>query len=341
MTRIAIALSVALALPCGPAAAAPAKKAAKGKAAQTAPAASADELNKLKGDFKWGMSPEDIATKVQDRIRASYDEKLQKTANDPTRQDRVRKEMMAELDKVKSKVIKFDGQKTGYDVSIVDQEFLHNTSESMLVAKEATSSRYFFFANEKLYKMFIAFDKEMLQGKSFREFGQLMQAKYGKAREVNVEEKSKAGVKVKLDHYVWSSKSGDMLRLVDRSEFYDVYCLVIYDGAVAKQQDETRKSRATGDKKDSLVEAVTTGGKDDRDGNDNIIDQITGKQTLKPGEHRAKEIVVPSPTGGVRAPTPDEVNRKEPASERTSAPDTKGSKKKESAGSAETKGIAL
>ena len=126
------------------------------------------------------------------------------------------------------------------------------------------------------------------------------------------------------------------------SEFYDVYCLVIYDGAVAKQQAETRKSRPTVDKKDALVEAVTAGGKDDRDGNDNVIDRITGKETLKPGEHRAKDIwSVHRPPAASGAPTPDEVNRKEPASDRTSAPDTKGSKKKESAGSAETKGIAL
>ena len=141
---------------------------------------------------------------MQDKIRATLRGALDKTANDPTRHDRLRKEMMAEVEKVKTKLVKFDGQKTGYDVSIVDQEFLHNAGESMLVAKEETATRYFFFKDDRLYKMFIAFDKEILQGKSFREFGQLMQARFGKAKEVTVEEKTKAGVKVKLDHFVWS-----------------------------------------------------------------------------------------------------------------------------------------
>ena len=155
--------------------------------------------------------------------------------------------------------------------------------ESMLMAKEATATRYFFFSGDKLYKMFMAFDKEILEGKSFSDFGQLMQAQYGRAKEVNVEERTKAGVKIHLDHYVWGSKSGDMLRLVDRSEFYDVYCLVIYDGAIARRQDEARRARKTGPKGDSLVEAVTSAPVNDRDANDNIVDQITGKQIKKTG----------------------------------------------------------
>jgi hypothetical protein len=283
-----------------------ADKADKGGKAAKGPAA---EFEKLKGNYKWGMTPDEIIGKVQDNVRDTFEERLKKTLNDPTKQDRVRKEMAAEVERVKTKVVKFDGQKTGYDVSIVDQEFLHNTHESMLVAKEETDTRYFFFADDRLYKMFIAFDKEMLQGKSFREFGQLMQARFGKAREVNVEEKTKAGVKVKLDHFVWGNKNSDMLRLVDRSEFYDVFCLVIYDGKVADKQDEIRKGRAKGPKHDNLVEAVTTQSSSDRDPHDNVLDQITGKEVLKPGERRAADIVVPSPVPAVKAPSAAEVNK--------------------------------
>jgi hypothetical protein len=316
-----------------------ADKADKKAAPAKGPAA---EFEKLKGNYKWGMSPDEIIAKVQENVRAGFDERLQKTLNDPTKQDRVRKEMAAEVDRVKAKVVKFDGQKTGYDVSIVDQEFLHGIGESMLVAKEETDTRYFFFANDRLYKMFIAFDKEMLQGKTFREFGQLMQHRFGKAKEVNVEEKTKAGVKVKLDHFVWGTKNGDMLRLVDRSEFYDVFCLVIYDGKVAEKQDEIRKSRSGGPKHDNLVEAVTTQSKNDLDPNDNVIDQISGKEVLKPGEKRAADIVVPSPVPAVRAPTPSEVNR-DRAEKAEKKSEEKGSTKKQKPAKPgdETKGLPL
>lgn len=319
-----------------------AKAAPKGKAqakASEPPIASAKEIDKFKGDFKWGMGVEGVLTHVKDRIRKSYDERLEKTANDPSRQDRIRKEMRAELEGAKNKVIKFDGQKTGYDTSIIDQEFAHRTAESMVVFKEDNWDRYFFFRDEKLYKMFIAFDKAMFAGKSFEEFGGLMQAKFGKAKEVTIEEKTKAGVKVKLDHYVWGSKTGDALRLVDRSEFYDVFCLVVYEGKIASDLEAARKiANPTYEKRDALVEAVTSGTVNDRDPNDNILDRITGTETKKPGD-RGNEgnIVVPSVSGG-RGPSAAEVNRRESAEEPAKA---KSKDKANSNRPAETRGLEL
>jgi hypothetical protein len=341
MTRLAIALVAALLVTgtlSGVGEAKP-EKAGKAKAVdKAAPTASASELDKLKGDYKWGMTPDEVVGKVQERLRATYDEKLKKSAHDPTRHDRIRKEMISEADKLKGKVIKFDGQTTGYDVSIIDQEFVQNNGESMLTAKEDTATRYFFFKDDRLYKMFIALDKEMLQGKSFRDFGKLMQARFGKAREVTVQEKTKAGVQIKLDHFVWGSKGGDKLRLVDRSEFYDVYCLVIYDGNVEKEQEAIRLSRRTGPKQDALVEAVTSKTANDLDPNDNVLDQITGKKVGKPGEEQGKAIVVPSvnaPTSppAVKAPTPAEVNR----GERAARPAASSSESEEGAGEGKSK----
>ncbi len=306
---VALLLAAAPAAPVA-AGAEKAKTKPKAAAAKAAPLASAEEINKMKGDFKWGMTLEEVTAKVAERIEAGYAERLQRTANDPTGQDRVRKEMRADVQSIGKNFVKFEGPKSGYDVSIIDQEFTQKTSESLLVAKEPNSTRYFFFAYEKLYKMFVAFDKDMLNGKSFPEFGGLMQARFGKAREVFVEQKTKAGVKKKLDYYTWGSKTGDVLRLVDRSEFYDVYCLVLSDGQVDKLLADARKANPTAVRGlDPVVEAVTAAPVNDRDSNDNVIARITGKKIHKPGDDQdTQNIVVPSPTAGVRAPSAAEVN---------------------------------
>ena len=291
MTRFTIALLTATLLVAGSAEAAKrGRKADKGMAKAT----SAKEIDKLKGDFKWGMSSADVIAKVEARVADSYTDRLKKAAHDPSSEYRIRKAMRSEVDEVKERLVKFEGEKTGYDVSIIDEEFLHGTGEAMLVAKEESATRYFFFADDRLYKMFLAFDKEMLQGKSFREFGQLMQARFGKAKEVAVKENTKAGPKVRLDHFVWAADSGDRLRLVDRSQFYDVYCLVVYDGKIAERQETVRRSRRTGPEKNTLVEAVTTKSVNDLDPNENILDQITGVKVQKLGEQRVDPIVVPS-----------------------------------------------
>lgn len=320
MKKLAVATLLAAAyltnasLSAGPALAAKKKPAASKSKVAAPPNASAAEINKLKGDFKWGMNPDEVAAELTKRLGATYADKLKESANDPTKNDRLRKQLRDEVAALKKKYTKFDGPKTGYDVSIIDQEFAQRTGESMMTAKEPSATRYYFFHDERLYKMFVAFDKDMLQGKSFEEFGAMMQARFGKAKEVFVDEKSKAGVKRKLDHYEWSSKSGDGLRLVDRSEFYDVYCLVVYDAGVAKRLDDARRiAHPVVDKRDALVEAVTSGSKDTLDPNDDIVDRVVGKQAKRPGDEKHDDIVVPS-TSGARAPTPAEVNRKESVS---------------------------
>jgi hypothetical protein len=316
MKRTGMSLVAALVLLWGgaqPLAAAPSKKkgAASAKAGGAAPAASQEEIKKLKGDFKWGMTSAEVAQAVAARIEASYQEKLQKSAGDPTTNDQIRKQMRADIEQAKKNVVRFDGGKTGYDVSIIDEEFSHNMGESMLVAKEETSTRYFFFTDDRLYKMFIAFDKEMLAGKSFEEFGALMQARFGKAKEVRVEQKGAGAAKAKVDHYEWGGKSGDGLRLVDRSEFYDVYCLVVYDAAIEGRVAQAhRDGRKAVDRRDALVEAVTSAPGSDRDNNDDIVERITGKQVPKPGV-RQENIKVPSPTTATQSseaasPLPEE-----------------------------------
>src|SRR6185436_287988 len=151
-----------------------------------------------------------------------------------------------------------------------------------------------------LYKMFLAFNKDAIGGKSFAEFGKSMEAKYGHAKEVYRDDKTKGGVVHKLDHYEWSAGGGDRLRLIDRSEFYGVYCLVLYDGSVQDRVSDRRKTVNPDQvKRDELVEGVTGSNAKDRKGSDiddDIIDRVVGKEVKKPGadQGKTKDIVVDS-----------------------------------------------
>jgi hypothetical protein len=129
-------------------------------------------------------------------------------------------------------------------VSIIDEEFVPNNGESMLVYQENKQKRYFFFNGESLFKMFIAFDKEVVAGQELHgirrdDAGEVRQGPAGLSHVVLHGMKDQV-----LDTYQWRSSEGDGLRLVDRSKFYDVYCLVIYDRSVADRQAEVKKSNA-------------------------------------------------------------------------------------------------
>jgi hypothetical protein len=294
---------------------------AKGKAAKkggegSAPAASSSEVDKLRavrlgdpkaGTFKWAMRPEEVMGLVKTAIEAKYEPRISQAKADPGKQQRIRDELVRESNAAKKSYTKFEGQKSGWDVSIIGNEFQQNTAEAVLVTKEDVWTRYFFFFEDGLYKMYLAFNKDALAGKSFQDFGKTMEAKYGHAREVFRDEKVRGGVKHVLDHYEWSAGGGDRLKLVDRSEFYGVYCLVLYDASVNSRVTERRKVVNPGEvKKDELVESVTVKETNTRDSNDDIIDRVTGKEVKKPGSDMPQDIKVPSPTassGGGSAKT--------------------------------------
>jgi hypothetical protein len=273
------------------------------KGEKVAPLASSKAISDFKGEFKWGMAPAAVLEKLNAKIEAGYKERIETARVDPAKSDQIRREIKNDKDRVAKSQVKFDGPKGAWDVSIIDDEFLRNNGESMLIYKEPKSTRYFFFSGDSLYKMFVAFDKDVIAGKSFEDFGKLMQSSYGKAQAVYRDMAMPGGGKQKvLDSYLWRSTEGDGLRLVDRSKFYDVYCLVIYDNSVEQRQKDTRKNIEASQPKGSFVDGIITDKPNERDENDNVVDRITGKDVLKPGEKRGGgNIKVPSPTGEMKS----------------------------------------
>lgn len=303
MMKLGLSLVAALLVSAAaqPSMAAKARKAAAPKAEKPrgpAPVAKAEAISEIRGDYKWGMKTQDVVTLINGRIEATFKDKLAATGADPARNDKLRKQMRDETSRTGKNLVKFDGQKGPWDVSIIDQEIVQNQGMTMLFLKEPRSTRYFFFANDSLFKMFIAFDKEMLAGKGFKEFGDIMQSKFGKAQEIWVNQ-SYLGVKErKLDSLLWRSSTGDSLKLVDRSEFYDVFCLVLADASVDGRLMAVRREAEANQPRGDILDSITTAKPSDRDENDNVIDRITGQEIHKPGDRRAAEqnIKVPSPT---------------------------------------------
>lgn len=337
-------LTLAFALSASPLAAhvARAKSAGKssGKAGKSAKAEKggaippAEELSKLKavrigdpkgGVFSWGMTPDQVMTAARDSVEARYAPRLSAAAADPGKQQRIHDEREREIAAIKKSFTKFDGQKSGWDVSIIGPEFMQNNGEAVIVTKEDMWSRYFFFFENRLYKIFIAFNKDVVSGKSFVQFGQELSARYGTPKQVFRDEKVRGGMKRVLDHFAWGASAQDRMKLVDRSDFYGVYCLVLSDPNMEEQVIEKRKiTNPQTENKDELVESITSSKGTRSDDNDDIIDRVTGHQVKKPGdEPKHGDVVVKMP----KAPTPADVNAKETQSDFVPENDTKSEKK--------------
>ena len=249
------------------------------------------------GTFKWGMKPEEVMAQAKTAVEAKYEARIDKARQDPGLQQRIRDELQRELAAVKKSYTKFEGQKSGWDVSIIGPEFQQNTSEAVLVTKEDIWTRYFFFFEDGLYKMFLGFNKDahrwqVLPGVRQEHGGQVRQRARGLSRRQDQGRRRQR----MLDHYEWSAGGGDRLRLIDRSEFYGVYCLVLYDGVGAGPRDRAPQGREPRRRQAGRARRRRHRREEQGEGlrlDDDIIDRVVGKETKKPGtEPKGKEVVV-------------------------------------------------
>lgn len=275
--RTALVMSALFGLAVSPAVAAP-KKAAAAKAAKggKAPAAkkpapppkkvippmvNAEQkkalIEKMAG-FKFGMTKDDILGVLQKQINERYEEKIKGTT-DVAQQDRFRKEKKAELARTSSTYVKFDGKSTGWDVSIIDGEFAHNTGESLMERWEneggKNNRRFFFFYNDKLWKMFISLDVSMIpeEKRNFDTFKAVMEGQYGKGA-------------IEGSSISWRAGEFDA-RAVDKLKDYGALGLALEDTKVKPELLAMRESKAPPKKETpSVIKAVLdTDGKDHPD----------------------------------------------------------------------------
>jgi len=240
-----------------------AKKKRKAKAAAKAPVPQANNkaISELMGDFKFGMAPKQVMSVLDRRISAKYKDQIAETT-DVYQQDQLRRKMSKEKKKLRKSFIGFKGQRNGWDVSIIDEEYGHKNQESMLVFwdRDARTGvdqrRFFFFVDDALYKMYIAFDAKMFPpGKrQFAYFQQIMENRYGPGELIWAEDRY--GTQ-RVKHLHWKNDKY-YLRAVNRMEFYGTFCLALSDPSVETWIGDRRAQNSPETKKEnSIIRAIT------------------------------------------------------------------------------------
>ena len=256
-----------------------AKKKASAAPVKQASAQTAKAIGDLAGKFKWGMSHDEVAKLLADEIVEKYDERIKKETI-PAKQQTALKARDEEMKRVTDGYVKFEGNKTGWDVSIADREFVHKNDESMIIKyeKEKAQRRFLFFWHDKLWKQFIAFDAEnpAFAGKTFDDFAEAIQKRYGPS--AMTFRKQRSSDDQTLDHLEWPPSGDYVLWAIDLTTFYGNFCLSLWQKSKFPDIEAGRKansperpiSRANAD------EVLKPSNAKD-DANADIIDQITGR----------------------------------------------------------------
>ena len=259
LIAIGLSSSVAYAKEAPKKKAPPAKTVKKAPPPKKIPPVTAEAKKKLllnMATFKFGMSKDEVLASLQKDLDARYEEKIKATSDIPM-QDRLRKEKKTELARIASTYVSFDGKKGGWDVSIVEEEFAHNTGESMLERWEnqdgKNNRRFFFFHEGKLYKMFIQLDVSILpeDKRNFETFKGVMTSQYG-------------GGDVEADRITWRTPEFTV-RAIDRLKSDGAVSIAIEDPRVTKELVAIREAKAPPKKETNpVIKAIIDPDKTDK-----------------------------------------------------------------------------
>ena len=212
----------------------------RARASEQEPKANTAAIRKLMGPFKFGMTHRQVLNILIKEIRDEYIPKIRKARGDFELQDRLRREMKREIYKVKKSYVVFRGQKTPWDGSVVDDQFVHNNDESMLVRMEKDQQRFFFFWHDRLYKILIAFnaDHPKYKGLTFEKFVAVLIKAYGQGNPVF--EPDSVGIN-RLHHVEWQGPGNYLLWALNKTQVFGNLCLVLVDKSVLQKLREARK----------------------------------------------------------------------------------------------------
>jgi hypothetical protein len=208
-------------------------------------------LAELFGGFKFGMTKDEVIAVFSKQLDARYDDQI-KATTDIAVQDRLRRDKRNEVTRLQQSYISFDaGKPSPWDVSIVEDEFAHNTGESMLERWEnqggKNQRRFFFFSEGKLWKMFISLD--VPEGLNFAAFKSRMEEKYGPGE-------------IEAGRITWRTDTFDA-RAVDKLKTYGALAQVVEDPRMRRQLEAVREAKAPPRHQgNTMIESVIDTGKD-------------------------------------------------------------------------------
>jgi hypothetical protein len=254
------------------------KAAAKARKPAPVSAEHKKALAELYAGFKFGMTKDEVIAVFSKQLDERYDEKI-KATTDLATQDRLRREKKGEIARLDASYVSFESAKPSpWDVSIVEDEFAHNTGEAMLERWENQNGknqrRFYFFHGGKLWKMFVSLDMSILpeDKKNFAAFRQVMESKYG------------AG-EVEPGRITWRTAEFDV-RALDKLKSYDALALVIEDPHAKKEIVALREAKAPPPKGiNPVIKAVIDPKRTDHPDvrqNSNAVDEVIKAQGSPP-----------------------------------------------------------
>lgn len=185
----------------------------------------------MMGDFRFGMSADEVFKVLSKDIEAEYKER-QKKASGAVAQDKNRAWRKEQLKDLRANRVSFtSGSRHKWGVSLIQFEYEDDNSEEMIWLRSSpTLRKYYFFKDDELWKIVYGYSTETWAGKTY---AQVLEEKFKKWFGVSPKELKKTDEKtgsVMISYHEWTALENEKIRAFDMSSVHGVYALAVVDG---------------------------------------------------------------------------------------------------------------
>lgn len=234
----------------------------------------APALSDVLGNLQWGMSADKTKKLLAEKIMNDFSSKIEGNT-DLQYVDNLRKTHSDRVENMqKSYQVLTRDNSASLSVSIVGEEFIPDAGESMLVQREDIASKYYFFLNDKLYKVAVVYDSAYLGPIAFDTFVATTAQKYGPAKDEVWDDDAN------FTEAIWTDSTDVKLTVKNKYTSYNTFLMVFTDDAVEKQLQSKHKeyfaALNSGPEVSSAIDDLTS---DSTDNAGSSVDALLGKTT--------------------------------------------------------------
>ena len=225
------------------------------------------------GSLKWGMSSDKAKAIIAEKIMADFRTKSEGNS-DLSYVDNLRKQHSDRVENMQKSLLHMARDNSAsMGVSIIGEEFMPDAGESILMSREDNATKYYFFQNDKLYKLAVVYDSSYLGPVAFDTFCATTEQKYGKpVKEVWDDDGN-------FLESIWTEGDTKLTVKNKYAAFNTVLMVFANDSveqSVAAKHKEYAASLNQGPEVSSAIDALTA---DSTDGNTSSVDAMLGKST--------------------------------------------------------------
>lgn len=253
--------------------------------AWAAPAAAADKavatgektpsLDAALGGPRWKWTSQELMGHIERRLWDDY-KSAKKALPGPLEIDRLRERTLKLVVDMKAHFVRFEKGSQDYRVSIVDQDFKRGTDEAMLPWNTPEGQQYWFFVQDQLWKLVLAYNADQVQGQAVKDFAKTLRGAFGKPVDLVFDDE---GGGEDLVAVKWADED-TQVELRDRRDPYGTFTLSLtcrsIEGRIAELRGETAGLGVAGGggANDALIDDIMTDA--GADGGGNVVDELLG-----------------------------------------------------------------